>query len=286
MNNNQINCKAIYDRVLEQIKEDLKILPEVPTLTILAGCGGYASEMYMKLKQKTAEECGINSRIVYLPDNVSDVYDYIEQGDFCDSELSILQLPATKSQKEIQDMLVDYKDHIDVDNFNFLRWFYDVNAKYQSYDFFMRRLPATPKGVLEVLKQELVDFTGKKIAIIGCRSETVGKFLHYPLTQLNATVTTYHSKSIIRDGEFETYDAVISCVGSPRLIKQKHFGSNRNCICIDIGVSRVDGKTVGDFDEDIREFQRFTPYVNGMGLLTRIFLMQTVAYYAIDNYLS
>lgn len=286
MNSNQIDCKLIYEQIREQILTDLKILPYRPMLTIYEGEDNYGSKMYMKLKQKTAEECGIDTQIVRLATSTGgmNIWDFLDDENNIGamSPYAILQLPATRMQKRIFEYIVDMNDVYDVDNFNFLE--YAQESRRYTYEHIMNEIPATAKGVLYILSKELGNLSGKKIAVVGCRSKTVGKFISWVLTYLNATVSLYHSKSIIRDGEFENYDAVISCVGSPRLISQRHFGSKTGCICIDIGVSRVDGKTVGDFSEDIREHQRFTPYVNGMGLLTRIFLMQTVTFRALYNY--
>lgn len=284
--NNMIDCKTIYEQIREQILTDLKELTEKPVLTIFEGEDNYGSKMYMKLKQKTADECGIGVKIVKMPTSTGgqNIWDFIDNWNILinTSDYTILQLPATDNQKELFRCMVDMNELYDVDNFDFLEKVND-GCKY-SFEYIMNEIPATAKGALYILRKELGDLSGKKIAVVGCRSKTVGKFISWVLTYLNATVSLYHSKSIIRDREFENYDAVISCVGSPRLISQRHFGDKKGCICIDIGVSRVDGKTVGDFDEDIREHQRFTPYVNGMGLLTRIFLMQTVTLRALESY--
>jgi methylenetetrahydrofolate dehydrogenase (NADP+)/methenyltetrahydrofolate cyclohydrolase len=286
MNNNQINCKAIYDRMVENIKADIEQLGVTPVFYILKGEENYGSNIYMNLKVKTAEECGIVAYIKeILPNEVRDKYikdkynsdDYWRLKDedriklfndgYIDYGVAILQLPASEK------MISRFKDNFaDVDYLNNYTLFNIIENTYKEYE-----IPATARGTITVLEEELGNLSGKKIAIVGCRSETVGKYLSYMLLNKNATVSLYHSKSIIKDGEFENYDAVVSCVGKAGLISQKHFGNNKGCICIDIGVSRGDdGKVKGDFDIDIREHQRFTPYVNGMGLLTRIFLMASV----------
>lgn len=286
MNNNQINCKAIYDRMIENIKADVEQLGVSPMFYILKGDENYGSNIYMNLKVKTAEECGIKAcikeiltseaRIKYIKDRYnSDDYWRLNSEDriklfkdgYVDYGVAILQLPANEK------LISKFEDNFaDVDYLNDFTLHSIIENEYNEYE-----VPATARGAMTVLEEELGDLSGKKIAVVGCRSETVGKYLSHMILNKNATVSLYHSKSIIKDGEFESFDAVVSCVGKAGLISQKHFGNKKGCICIDIGVSRGDdGKVKGDFDMDIREHQRFTPYVNGMGLLTRIFLMASV----------
>lgn len=251
MNKNQINCLEIYNEVKDNIIRTIHKYKLKPEFYIVRGDEDYGSNIYMNLKVKTAEECGIKAEIV----------DDIRNG------LGILQLPAQRDKiEEFNKKMIDV-DYLDDTTVLKLASGLDLG----------RRLPATVKGVLEILKRELGDLSGKKIAVVGCRSKTVGRYLQYLLLQKNATVLLYHSKSKLKDREFEDCDCVISCVGVGGLISQKHFGNKTQCVCIDIGVSRGDdGKVCGDFNKDIREYQRYTPYVNGMGLLTRIFLMESV----------
>lgn len=286
MNNNQINCKAIYDRVKKAIKADIEMLGISPVFYILRGEENYASDIYMNLKVKTAEECGIRAYIkniatdsnreerkkigVHRFRNAKDRAKAFNAG-YVGDGVGILQLPATKEQQD--EFRWGFRD---VDHLN-----EDIFRSISTGDYNDRRLPATARAALEILEQELGELSGKRIAVVGCRSKTVGRYMQGILLKKNATVLLYHSKSKIEDSEFEKCDAVISCVGIGGLISQRHFGNKKGCVCIDIGVSRgEDGKVCGDFDKDIREHQRFTPYTNGVGLLTRIFLMASV----VDTY--
>lgn len=151
-------------------------------------------------------------------------------------------------------------------------------------------MPATPKGILLLIlhliesrkyniKRYKKNFYGLKIAIVGCNSKTTGVHLSNILPKMKATVSMYHSASIIEKDEFKDYDIVISCVGKPGLIKKEHLGESAfGRILIDVGVSVIDGKVKGDFAEDTREsiLNHYTPYVNGVGLLTRTALMSNL----------
>lgn len=150
------------------------------------------------------------------------------------------------------------------------------------------RIPATPKGILTLinymipklnLKRGKVNFSGLKVAIVGCNSKTTGIYLTEILLKLKATVSLYHSKSVIDKDEFKDYDVVISCAGVPKLLTLNEIGvSEFDRILIDVGVSvGKDGKVIGDFSECIRVSKNhYTPYVNGVGLLTRAALLNNI----------
>lgn len=267
LNGNKIDCKKIYDKMVECIKTDNEwIIRGENKVVCILDSDDFASKKYVELKQKTASECGIKIDVLNLEE-----YKNLVDKDCHSRIFGILQLPAPKETVEYVDgtaewILEDLDYLLGVD--------YAPLIEYNSRDTIYTGLPATVRAVLEILNNIYPDLSGKKIAIVGCRSKTVGSFLPCELLKRNATIALYHSKSEIKPREFETFDVVISCVGKGGIIKQEHFGDKRGCVCIDIGVSRgEDNKVIGDFDKDIREFQYYTPYVNGVGLLTRIFLM-------------
>lgn len=276
LNGNKIECKVLYDFMVECIKDDINFYFKNPMTLYCVLEGGlkdskdFASKKYTELKMKTAKECGAKFEVVSINkfrEIATCLYDMI----------GIAQLPmSNESLNAVNGFSYTFTDIdylLDRDDIPFLTL--DNDATY--YNF---RLPATVRAVLEILKHTLGDLSGKKIAIVGCRSKTVGAYLPYKLIEQNATISCYHSKSKIKDGEFEDCDAVISCVGKAGLIKQKHFGNNEHCVCIDVGVSRgEDGKVKGDFDLDIRDKQYYTPYINGVGLLTRIYLSYNYVQY-------
>lgn len=257
--NNKIDCTKIYNRILKNIQYDMKNINKPESMVVYFATDNYATHKYIELKKKTFVECGIDMKVFDVRDESNETD--IRESYYCPY---IMQLP--------------FEDEEFYDSINYNSSGIDLDAFYTTREYIERldisdMLPATVQAVLEILKQEIGDITGKKIAVVGCRSKTVGKFLGDIFLNKNATVSLYHSKSIIKDNEFEGYDVVISCVGKHGLISQKHFGNTTGCVCIDVGISRgEDGRPKGDFDTDIREHQRYTPYVNGVGLLTRICL--------------
>lgn len=279
MDMNKIDTVGFANKVKEEIRADVDTLAFTPEYTcyIVSDENGEfdkASERYVSLKHKTSEEC-----------NVKCVVKKMTPKDFCKEMLRItleeeepvramLQLPAPKACVECFENAVAEGHIIDVDHLGD-----DVLTDMWNGKF--DRIPGTPRGVVALLCEELGSLSGKKIAVVGSRSKTTGRFLIPMLQHLNATVLMYHSRSEIKLGEFADCDAIVSCVGKAHMINNSHILGDKNIVCIDVGVSFKDGKVVGDFAPDIRHTKRYTPYVNGMGLLTRVFLVRNV----VDNYL-
>lgn len=279
---NKIDCKALYDTVIAEIRADVKTLPHTPSYIcyIVSDENGEfnkASEKYVSLKHKTSEEAGIDCKIRKLTPTQF-VYEMREVMMGYDMNAyqpvrAILQLPAPEecvklfNERVIEGAIIDV-DHLGEEVL--------IDMWCGNFD----RQPGTPRGVVALLGEELGSLSGKKIAIVGSRSKTTGQFLIPMLQAQNATVSLYHSRSILQAGEFDRYDAVVSCVGKAGMIKLHHLGTYQK-VLIDVGVKIVDGKAKGDFIEDVRLHHRYTPYVGGVGLITRAFLIRNV----VDSYL-
>lgn len=109
--------------------------------------------------------------------------------------------------------------------------------------------PCAPVAVIKLLEYEgMSDLTGKKVAVLG-RSLRVGRPLAEMLTQHNATVTCYHSKSGVTSFASSDYDIIVSAVGQANLLSASNFSTHYSGILIDVGVNVNDeGKLCGDFD--------------------------------------
>lgn len=268
---NKIDTIGFANRAKEEIRADVDTLaftPEYICYLIKDEDGNVdkASEKYVSLKHKTSEECGVSCEVKIL--NASEFGLEMIMANMNKQPIrAILQLPAPETCVEMFSIAVKNGVIIDVDHLGD-----DVLTDMWTGNF--DRIPATPRGAVALLCEELGSLSGKKICIIGSRSKTVGRFLIPMLQHLNATVSMYHSRSIINESEFANYDAIISCVGVAKLIKEEHIGKGQ--VLIDIGVSFDNGKVSGDFSECCRKDNRWTPYTNGMGLLTRVFLVANV----------
>lgn len=268
-----INVREKYNEVIEGIKLDVCRMDSKPFYTCYLIGDDPASQRYVKLKHTTSEEANVDCAVkVMTPEEFSEEMIRIDKAGV--KVRAMLQLPAPEGCVRHFNQLVEWGTIIDVDHLGD-----DVLTDMWNGNF--SRQPGTPRGIVAILQSELHSLSGKKIAVVGSRSKTTGRFLIPMLQNLNATVSLYHSRSVIKDGEFKDYDAVVSCVGRPRMISSRHLGGVPK-VLVDVGVSFIDGKVVGDFDEDTRTDNWCTPYVNGVGLLTRAMLVRNV----VDSYMD
>lgn len=264
--NRQIDCKKIYEKIKGQVLT-APTQPEFTCFLVSDENGNFdkASEKYVELKQKTAEEFGIKINVLKM--NVDKFVNYMKNDIIGIRALvmAMLQLPAPKKAIECFNLAEKLGYIIDVDHLA-------DNTYLDILKGNLDKCPATPRAVLDVIKEvHGDDLKGKRVAVIGSRSNTCGKYLAPMLGELGMIVTQYNSRTPIDESMFLEEEIIVSCVGEPR-------GFFKNCklkdkLFIDVGVTIVDGRAVGDFDESIRENNLYTPYVNGIGLLTRANLM-------------
>jgi methylenetetrahydrofolate dehydrogenase (NADP+)/methenyltetrahydrofolate cyclohydrolase len=143
-----------------------------------------------------------------------------------------------------------------------------------------RFVPATPAGVVELLKRADIDVAGKRVVVVG-RSTLVGRPLSILLSMkgegLNATVTLCHTGT--KDLTIETLRAEILIVaaGHARAVTGDMVAPG--AVVIDVGTNRgEDGKLTGDvdFDQVSKVASAITPVPGGVGPMTVAMLMQNV----------
>jgi len=144
-----------------------------------------------------------------------------------------------------------------------------------------RFVPATPAGVVELLRRSGVDVEGRHVVVVG-RSTLVGRPLSILLSLkgpgLNATVTLCHTGT--KDLTIETLRAEILVVaaGAPKKVTADMVSPG--AVVVDVGTNRgVDGKLVGDvdFDQVSKVAGAITPVPGGVGPMTVAMLMANVA---------
>lgn len=139
-----------------------------------------------------------------------------------------------------------------------------------------RVIPATTRGIIDYLNACQFKYNGRKAVVIG-RSNIVGKPTAQALLDKNMTVTVCHSHTPAEDLTRYCQDAdlVVAAAGVPHLL---HRAQCPHAFVVDVGINRVNGKLIGDFEEDpalIGEGVSLrTPVPGGVGLLTRLGLMK------------
>ena len=255
-------AEIIRNEIKKEISDLKKKSGKTPRLTVIL-IGDFApSLIYVKNKEKSAKEVGINSEIIRYPKNVSekDILEKIEElnkNDKISGILVQLPLPSQISKEKIINAINPSKD---VDGFNPI----NVGNLSSGYDSIV---PCTPLGCLLLIKNIESNLAGKHAVIIG-RSNLNGKPMAQLLLKENCTVTIAHSKTNDLQNECLKADILVAAVGVPNLIKKDWV--KKNAIVIDVGINKVGEKIVGDvnFDELKDNVKAITPVPGGVGPMT------------------
>ena len=261
-----IDGKKISAVLREKLKEKVSKLKStynaVPGLTVILVGEDPPSKIYVKNKEKSAIEVGINSEVLRYSDNVEEqvVLNKIKELNKNDKVSGILvQLPLPKhinKRKVIE--TIDPKKDVD--------GLHPVNVGNLSSGY-NSTIPCTPLGCYLLIKNTEKNLSGKHAVIIG-RSNLNGK----PMTQLllkeNCTVTITHSKTKDLKSECSRADIIVAAVGRPKLVKGDWV--KKGAIVIDVGINKTDSGLVGDvdFDEVAKVAKAITPVPGGVGPMT------------------
>lgn len=252
------------DALLATLAKDVKQLN--PKLVIVQVGEDPASSSYIKQKVKSCEAVGLRSEHRHLPaeTTLKELMKTVEALN-TDSDVTgfIVQLPLPKHlESHVPDIIRAIDPKKDVDGFGA----YNLGKMFLSPEF-EHLPPATPSGVMELLKYYDIDVAGKNAVVLG-RSNIVGKPLAVMLVNRGATVTVCHSKTVDLSYYTKNADLVFAAVGKPNLVT--HEMVKEGAVVVDIGVSRVDGKLCGDVDfENVKEVaSAITPVPGGVGPMT------------------
>ena len=135
--------------------------------------------------------------------------------------------------------------------------------------------PCTPSGIMEMFDYYNIDLTGKHVVIIN-RSNLVGKPLYHLLLEKNATITTCHSKTQDLKEHCQRADIVITAIGNRTRFVLTADMIKKGAVVIDVGISRQNGKIVGDtdYEEIIKKASYATPVPGGVGPMTVAMLLK------------
>jgi methylenetetrahydrofolate dehydrogenase (NADP+)/methenyltetrahydrofolate cyclohydrolase len=235
--------------------------------TILVG-GDPASHVYVGSKRKACVAAGMEDHHRELPetasqDDIARVIDELAEDPRVSGILLQLPLPAGLDAEPLIERIPPAKD---VDGLTTISAGLLAQGK-------PGLRPCTPLGVIELLDQSGVEISGKHVVVIG-RSALVGRPVAQLLTQRNATVTVVHSRSKNVDKLTATADIVVAAAGVPKLVTGSAVAPG--AVVIDVGIHRVDGRLVGDVDQDSVEAvaSALTPVPGGVGPMTIAMLLR------------
>ena len=261
-----IDGKKIAAELREELRQEVLELKakynKVPGLTVILIGDMAPSQIYVRNKEKSANEVGLKSEVIRYPEAVEEktVLDKIEKLNNDENISGILvQLPLPKhidKQKVIETILPGK----DVDGFHPMN-VGNLSSGYES------SVPCTPLGCYLMIKKIEPNLDGKKAVMIG-RSNLNGKPMAQLLLKENCTVTITHSKTKDLKAECLEADIIVAAVGIPELVKSDWV--KKDAIVIDVGINKTDKGIVGDvaFDEVSKVAKALTPVPGGVGPMT------------------
>jgi methylenetetrahydrofolate dehydrogenase (NADP+)/methenyltetrahydrofolate cyclohydrolase len=261
-----IDGKKIAAELREKLRKEVVELNakhnKIPGLTVILIGDMTPSQIYVRMKEKAANEVGLKSEVIRYPEAVEEktVLDKIEELNKDESISGILvQLPLPKhidKQKVIETILPGK----DVDGFHPMN-VGNLSSGYES------SVPCTPLGCYLMIKKIEPNLTGKKAVMIG-RSNLNGKPMAQLLLKENCTVTITHSKTKDLKAECLEADIIVAAVGIPELVKADWV--KKDAIVIDVGINKTENGIVGDvaFDEVSKVARALTPVPGGVGPMT------------------
>ena len=271
----RLDGRVVSKKILADLKQTIAELAQqdvTPTLAVVLVGSNPASEVYVRNKQRRAEDIGVRSLMFRMPeattqaDLLAKVAELNHDPDI-DAILVQLPLPAGLDEQAVIDAIDPDKD---VDGFSPVSvgrlWANEPTV-----------VASTPYGIMALLDAYDIDVAGKRVVIIG-RSNIVGRPLAGLMVNHDATVTIAHSKTRDLKQLAKEADILVVAVGVPHFIGADAV--KPGAVVIDVGISRVaDGKLLGDVDEAAVApiASAITPVPGGVGPMTIASLMaQTV----------
>lgn len=279
---------AILDgkQLAQTIKAELRIEVEqiktqggkIPHLVAVLIGDNPASQAYVRNKVRSCEEVGFQSTLIHRPADISEneLLEIVNQLNHDTSvDGFIVQLPLPKHINE-HNVTLAIDPQKDVDGFhpvNFGRMAQGLPCY----------LPATPMGILEILRRYDLPTAGKEVVVLG-RSNIVGTPISILLSRKgypgDATVTVCHSRTANLAEHTRKADILIAAIGAPEFVKGDMV--KEGAVVIDVGINRVDDPTsksgyklVGDVDyaQVAPKSAWITPVPGGVGQLTVVALL-------------
>jgi len=272
-----IDGKKTSAEIKEEIKKEVAEMIDnditAPHLAAVLVGEDPASQTYVAAKEKACHSVGITSTIYRYSKRTTEkelleVVDFLNNDPELDGFIVQLPLPEHIDEQKIIEAIDPEKD---VDGFHPM----NVGKMALGLDCY---LPATPNGIMEMLKRYNIPTSGKNCVVIG-RSHIVGSPMSILMSQKaepgNATVTLCHSRTENLKEIVAQADIVIAAIGSPHFVTADMV--KEGATVIDVGIHRVKSdktksgyRLIGDvdFDEVSKKAAHITPVPGGVGPMT------------------
>lgn len=266
-----IDGKAFAQKLREKIAKETRLLKEAhgitPGLAVVLVGDDPASQVYVKNKNKSTIEVGMNSFEHRLPEETSEA-DLLKLIDQLNGDPSVhgilcqLPLPSHLNEELVINAILPQKD---VDGFHIS----NVGLLGTGQ---RSMVPCTPLGCLMLLRDHFGSLSGQHAVVVG-RSNIVGKPMAQLLLNDNATVTIVHSRTKNIEAICASADILVAAVGRPEMIDDTWL--KPGAVVIDVGINRIEKpeggtKLVGDchFERASSVAAAITPVPGGVGPMT------------------
>ncbi len=241
-----------------------------PKLAIVLAGESKPSMMYASFMKKVAAGYGIEAGVEKMPESVTEaelaeLIDRLNGDASVTGILMMMPLPKGIDEEKMISRIAPDKDIDGLTVANAGRLFAGKEGLFG----------CTPRAVLSILDHYGIDPQGKKAVVIG-RSNVIGKPVSLMLLERNATVTICHSKTENLADVTRTADILVAAVGRPGYVTKDMV--KEGAVVIDVGINRVEGKTVGDVDfEAVSEkASAITPVPGGVGSVTTTMVIENI----------
>lgn len=264
-----MNGKELSFKIKDKLREKVSLFSRKPGLVVIQVGNDEASKVYVKNKEKTALEIGLEFKHLHFDDieenDLINEINNLNNDSNVDGIIVQLPLPNHINENNIINSINPNKDVDGLTNYNIAKLINNDNSL----------IPCTPLGVMKLLEHYNISLSGKNVVIVG-RSRLVGKPLSMLMLNNNATVTICHSKTTNLSDFTTKADILVVAVGKSSIIGSKMV--KRGAVVIDVGINRVNNKLCGDVDyiKVSKKASYITPVPGGVGPMTVIMLMSNV----------
>ncbi len=252
--------KAASEELVGELQLRVSSLGFTPRLTFVRVGDDPASAYYVRSKERLARRVGIESDTHVLPEGTSqaDLLALVAELNRDPAVDGVLvQLPAPGVDEAAVLEAIDPAKDVD--------GLHPVNVG-RLWTGRPGLRPATPLGVMALADRYGVSLEGARAVVVG-RSNLVGKPLAAMLLERHATVTLAHSRTRDLAALCRQADVLVAAVGRPALVTADMV--KPGAAVFDVGLSRVDGKVVGDVSPEVADVAGWlTPMPGGTGLMT------------------
>ncbi len=277
-----LDGKLLSQHIREELKAAVDQIRQqggkIPHLAAVLVGENPASQVYVSSKIKSCEEVGFKSSLIRRDADISEaallaIVDQLNKDPDVDGFIVQLPLPSHINEEKIT-LAIDHRK--DVDGFHPINF----GRMAQGMPAF---LPATPFGILEMLRRYNIPTAGKHCVVVG-RSNIVGTPISILMSRKgypgDCTVTLTHSRTADLAAEVRRADIVIAAIGKPNFVQGDWV--REGAVVIDVGINRIEDPTrksgfrlVGDVDFEAvaPKSSYITPVPGGVGLMTVAALM-------------